>query len=172
MNKLVLTLSVAGILLSACGSDEEVPEEGVVEDGTEQVEETPQEEVVGQEEGITFQEQAEANAMTYPASPGANLVTNEEVDFSGMEYYFAGTLISAGAADAFDGNTIWLLQNDEGYTIPVEMLEGDVAGIGSYIEVWGMLTGDGYNFPNLENDVEETGYLKMTNYTVDGEQIM
>ena len=117
-------------------------------------------------------EQAEKNAEEYPAGPGRVLATKGNHDFTGMPYYFKGELIEAGTDEVFKGKTIWLIKNEKGYVIPVEMLDGETADVGAEVEVWGTLSGEGYSFPNVENVVGETGYLIMMQYAIDGEDII
>lgn len=132
--------------------------------------EAPQKEE-SQDEGQKWsKEVCEANAQEHPAGPGVSLVTKGDNNFTGVPYYFKGTLLTQGEAEAFDGHTVWLVKNDKGYVMPIEMPDGERATEGDTIEVWGTLSGDGYSMPNVENVVGETGYLLTTQYSVNGEQ--
>lgn len=119
-----------------------------------------------------FKEKAEQNAKEYPADVGRGLVSKGDNDFTGMPYYFSGELLVVGTAEAFEDKTVWLIRNDNGYVIPVEMIEGETAEVGSRVDVWGTLSGEGYQLPNVENIVGETGYLIMMQYDLNGEPVI
>lgn len=122
--------------------------------------------------GAFSKETAEQNAEEYPAEAGRVLVTKGDHEFTGMPYYFSGELIEVGTAEAFEGKTVWLIKNDNGYVMPVEMIDGEEAEIGSQVDVWGTLSGEGYQLPNVDNIVGETGYLIMMQYDLNGELVI
>ena len=115
-------------------------------------------------------ELCQKNAEEFPARPGAVLATKGEKQFTGMPYYFKGELLLQGEHEAFNGKTVWLVKNDLGYVMPIEMPQGERAVEGDTVEVWGNLSGEGYSMPNVDNVVGETGYLLCTQYSVNGEQ--
>jgi len=141
-------------------------EDKVTEDTTEGETETED------TSGAFSKETAEQNAEEYPADAGRVLVSKGDNDFTGMPYYFSGELLEVGTAEAFEDKTVWLIRNDNGYVMPVEMIEGETAEVGSRVDVWGTLSGEGYQLPNVENIVGETGYLIMMQYDLNGEPVI
>ena len=89
-----------------------------------------------------------------------------------MRYYFKGKVEAIGMAEAFGDKVVWLVKNEAGYVMPVQMTETDNANIGDEIEIWGTLSGEGYQLPNVDNIVGETGFLIMMQYNLNGEQII
>lgn len=120
----------------------------------------------------SFKQKAEANTKKYPATTGSVLVTKGDYNFTGKPYYFKGSLLEVGTSEIFNNKTVWIIKNDNGYVMPIEMLDGETSNIGDTVEVWGTLSGDGYKLPNVENVVGETGYIIMMQYSVNGEDII
>lgn len=176
--KKLITLFGVSLLLAGCDSFTQGVEDGMnsaLERGAEEevVEDTSEEEAETEDTSGAFsKETAEQNAEEYPAEAGRVLVTKGDHNFTGMPYYFSGELLEVGTAEAFEGKTVWLIKNDNGYVMPVEMIEGETAEIGSQVDVWGTLSGEGYQLPNVDNVVGETGYLIMMQYDLNGGPII
>lgn len=120
----------------------------------------------------SFKKESEKNSNEHPATAGKVLVTKGKHKFTGMKYYFKGQLKAIGSAEAFNNKNVWLIKNDSGYVMPVEMFDGETANIDDVVEIWGTLSGEGYSLPNIDNVVGETGYLIMNQYSINGEPII
>lgn len=176
--KKIITLLGISLLLGGCDSFTQGVEDGynnaMERDAEEEVTEDNAEDEAETEDtsGAFSKETAEQNAEEYPADAGRVLVSKGDNDFTGMPYYFNGELLEVGTTEAFEGKTVWLIRNDNGYVMPVEMIEGETAEVGSQVDVWGTLSGDGYQLPNVDNVVGETGYLIMMQYDLNGEPVI
>lgn len=125
------------------------------------------------EEGTNFEAEAEANAEEYPAKPGAMLYDKNEEKFEGMNYYFKGTLVKIERVEGLFNKMedAFLVKNEQGYVMPIfPPYEIDVAE-GDEIEVWGPLSGDGYDSSDLgvDNVVGVTGAMNATRIDINGE---
>ena len=120
----------------------------------------------------SFKKEAEKNSNEHPATAGKVLVTKGKHKFTGMKYYFKGQLKAIGSAEAFNNKNVWLIKNDSGYVMPVEMFTGETANIDDVVEIWGTLSGEGYSLANVDNIVGETGYLIMNQYNLNGEPVI
>lgn len=173
MKKFILLL-IALLLISGCTRYENG--KPVTEETPKQNQEDVQKEKDDSKSGEETNEtdpnaEAEANAIEYPAKPGAMLYDKTEEKFKGMNYHFKGELVKIEKVEGIAGmENALLVKNEQGYIMPIfPPFEMD-ANVGDEIEVWGPLSGDGYASSDLgvDNVVGVTGSVNATKITING----
>lgn len=168
-----LTIILLMSLLISCGTGNKTPATDP-KPAPSQAQEVEEDLELVEEETTSTEEWSkdvcEANALEHPAGPGKVLVTKGNHNFTAYPYYFKGELLAQGTHEEFGNNPVWLIKNDAGYVMPVQMIGvgEDEAEIGDTVEIWGRLSGEGYSLPNVDNVVGETGYLLMIQFSVNG----
>ena len=183
MRKFIVLLLIVSLVfgITACGSDsgdddvvEETNQDIEVEDDNvdeEITEELDTNEDIVEEDELDFKEECEANAKEYPAGPGKILYTKGDNLFTGMGYYFKGEIVKFDIIDNSVGDpSVWLVKNDAGYVMPIQH-EYFIADIGDVVEVWGTLSGNGYEkVDGVDNVVGITGSMHAMQVTINGEE--
>lgn len=156
MKKLLMLLFVS-ILLVACSNDE--PKGEKKEDETKQAEKAEKKEKSEEKEDKTkskpnMKEESEANAEENPAVMAAILYDKNETQFKGMNYHFKGELVKVRKVEGLrnEAKDALLVKNDEGYVMPIFPPHEVEVSVGDEIEVWGPLSGDGYESIDLDVD--------------------
>ncbi|MFS0820746.1 hypothetical protein [Bacillus sp. 1P02SD] len=174
MKKFIILL-IALLLISGCTR---------YENGKPVTEETPkqtQDDVQKNKDDSTPEEEtketdpiveAEANALEFPAKPGAMLYDKTEEKFKGMNYHFKGELVKIEKVEGITSlENAFLVKNEQGYIMPIFPPYEMTATEGDEIEVWGPLSGDGYASADLgvDNVVGVAGAMNATKVTINGE---
>lgn len=163
-NKFAYVLLGGLLMLTACGGDKKENNTTTDSNGnfSEQTQDIKQ----------NLKTEAEANAQEFPAKPGAVLVTKGDFKFTGKKYYFKGTFVDYGAPEIFTEDNTWLVKNENGYVMPITMKPDMQANVGDEVEVWGTLTGEGFQtIPGIDNVVGQTGQMIMMICNVNGEEV-
>ncbi|MDT0064573.1 hypothetical protein QJV38_07180 [Listeria cossartiae subsp. cayugensis] len=117
----------------------------------------------------SFKIESEQGSKKYPAKSGEILYTKGNVDVTGQKYYFSGNIIQKLQVD---GEPAWLVKNQNGYVMPV-FAEDFESGVGDKADIWGTLTGDGYQSSDfsVDNVVGMTGAMRITQLNINGKEI-
>ncbi|HAA6369441.1 TPA_asm: hypothetical protein GHJ26_09245 [Listeria monocytogenes] len=120
-------------------------------------------------ENVSFKDEAEQGSEKYPATAGEVLYNNDNINVTGQKYHFSGDIIQKLQVD---GESAWLVKNDVGYVMPVFAEEFD-ADVGDNVEIWGTLTGDGYQASDfkVDNIVGMTGSMRIIQLNINGKEI-
>ncbi|EAH0887191.1 hypothetical protein D4W56_07765 [Listeria monocytogenes] len=120
-------------------------------------------------ENVSFKAEAEQGSEMYPATAGKVLYNNDTTNITGQRYHFSGEIIQKLQVD---GESAWLVKNDVGYVMPVFSEDFDAA-VGDNVEIWGTLTGDGYQASDfkVDNIVGMTGSMRIVQLNINGKEI-
>ncbi|EKB1221325.1 hypothetical protein ONC83_002890 [Listeria monocytogenes] len=117
----------------------------------------------------SFKTEAEQGSKKYPAESGEILYTKGNNDVTGQKYYFSGNIIQKLEVD---GELAWLVKNQNGYVMPV-FAETFKASVGDKVDIWGTLTGDGYQASDfrVDNVVGMTGAMRIIQLNINGKEL-
>ncbi|HAA6952423.1 TPA_asm: hypothetical protein GHH72_01165 [Listeria monocytogenes] len=117
----------------------------------------------------SFKDEAEQGSKKYPATAGEILFNNDTINVTGQKYHFSGEVIQKLQVDS---EAAWLVKNDAGYVMPVFAEDFDAA-VGDNVEIWGTLTGDGYQASDfkVDNIVGMTGSMRIVQLNINGKEI-
>ncbi|PDG49980.1 hypothetical protein AWL34_15940, partial [Listeria monocytogenes] len=120
-------------------------------------------------ENVSFKDEAEQGSERYTATAGKILYNNDTTNITGQRYHFSGEIIQKLQVD---GESAWLVKNDVGYVMPVFSEDFDAA-VGDNVEIWGTLTGDGYQASDfkVDNIVGMTGSMRIVQLNINGKEI-
>lgn len=120
-------------------------------------------------ENVSFKDEAEQGSEKYSATAGEVLYNNDNINVTGQKYHFSGDIIQKLQVD---GESAWLVKNDVGYVMPVFAEEFD-ADVDDNVEIWGTLTGDGYQASDfkVDNIVGMTGSMRIIQLNINGKEI-
>lgn len=120
-------------------------------------------------ENVSFKDEAEQGSERYTATAGKILYNNDTTNITGQRYHFSGEIIQKLQVD---GESAWLVKNDVGYVMPFFSEDFDAA-VGDNVEIWGTLTGDGYQASDfkVDNIVGMTGSMRIVQLNINGKEI-
>lgn len=118
----------------------------------------------------SFKDEAEQGSKKYPATSGEILFNNDTINVTGQKYHFSGEILQKLR---IGGASAWLVKNDAGYVMPVFSEEFE-ANVGDNVEIWGTLTGDGYQASEfkVDNIVGMTGSMRIIQLNINEEEIL